>query len=152
MKAELLGEREARTFLLVFETGEEAVAGLLKFAREYGVAGAHFTAIGSFERATLGYFDVGKKDYERIEIDEQVEVVSLVGNLAVYEGGPRLHAHVVIGRRDGTAHGGHLLEGRVRPTLELFLADAGRTIRRRLDEATNLPLIDLEADAGAEGV
>jgi len=144
MRAELLGEREVRTFLLVFETGDEAVAGLLKFAREYGIAGAHFTAIGSFERATVGYFDVEKKDYERLEIDEQVEVISLVG-------GPRLHAHVVIGKRDGTAHGGHLLEGRVRPTLEIFLTDTGRAIRRRLDEATNLPLIDLATDAPADG-
>src|SRR5919198_532753 len=127
MRAELLGEREVRTFLLVFETGEEAVAGLLKFAREYGVAGAHFTAIGSFERATLRYFDVGKKEDERIEINEQVGV----------------------GRGDGTAQGGHLLEGRVRPTLEIFLADTGRTTRRRLDEATNLPLIDLATDAQA---
>jgi len=151
MRAELLGEREVRTFLLVFETGDEAVAGLLKFAREYGIAGAHFTAIGSFERATVGYFDVEKKDYERLEIDEQVEVISLVGNLALYDGGPRLHAHVVIGKRDGTAHGGHLLEGRVRPTLEIFLTDTGRAIRRRLDEATNLPLIDLATDAPADG-
>jgi predicted DNA-binding protein with PD1-like motif len=151
MRAELLGEQGFRTYLLVFETGDEAVTGLLKFAREYGVAGAHFTAVGSFERATVGYFNVEKKEYERLEIDEQVEVVSLVGNLALYDGGPRVHAHVVVGKRDGTAHGGHLLEGRVRPTLELFLTDTGRTIRRRLDEATNLPLIDLATDADAGG-
>ena len=143
MRAKLLSEQGARTFLLVFDAGDEVMRELLKFAREYGVAGGHFTATGAFERATVAFFDLEKKEYERIEIGEQVEVVSLVGNVSLYEEGPKLHAHVVLCKSDGTAHGGHLLEGQVRPTLEMFLTESGTQIERRLDEATNLPLIDL---------
>lgn len=93
---------------------------------------------------TLGFFDLEKRDYEKIPVNEQVEVMSLIGNIALYDGEPRIHAHIVVGKRDGTAHGGHLLSAHVRPTLEMFLTEQPQMIRRKLDEATSLPLIDLE--------
>ena len=66
----------------MFDTGEEVVTGLLQFAKNHKLTGAHLTAIGAFERVTLGFFDVTKKAYKRIAIQEQVEVMSLVGNIA----------------------------------------------------------------------
>src|SRR5947209_398966 len=123
MKARVINEADARIFLLVFETGDEAVATLLDFARRENLAGAHFTAIGAFERLTFGFFNLETKVYEKIPVNEQVEVLSLAGNLARYEKELRVHAHVVIGKRDGTAHGGHLFEAHVRPTLEMFLTE-----------------------------
>jgi hypothetical protein len=93
---------------------------------------------------TLGYFELEKRDYKRIPIDEQVEVVSLVGNIARGDDGPKLHAHVVVGKRDGAAFGGHLIDARVRPTLEVVLVETPAHLRRRSDPATGLALIDLE--------
>ena len=99
MKSKLIQDGEEKTFAIVFDTGEEVVAGLLQFARDHQLSGAHLTAIGAFERVTLGFFDVAKKDYKRIEIHEQVELMSLVGNIAQDDdGNPKLHAHVVVGR------------------------------------------------------
>jgi predicted DNA-binding protein with PD1-like motif len=137
-----------RVFLLVFRTGDEAVSGLLELARRHNLEAARLGGIGAFSRATLGYFDCEKKAYERIEVPEQVEVVALIGNITTYEGAPRLHAHVMVTRSDGTARGGHLLEGRVRPTLEITVEELPIRVYRTLDAASGIPLIDVGARGG----
>src|SRR5687768_563887 len=101
MKSKLIQEGQEKTYAVVFEAGEEVAAGLLRFAKEHKLAGAHLTAIGAFERVTLGFFDVERKDYKKIPIQEQVELMSLVGNIAMDETGePKVHAHVVVGKSD----------------------------------------------------
>ena len=143
MKSKLLKEGAQRTFALVFDTDEEVVGGLRAFAAEQSLLASSFTAIGAFRRVTLGYFDIEKKDYETIPVDEQVEVLSMIGNIARKGNEPKIHAHVVIGKRDGTAHGGHLLEAQVRPTLEVVIQESPEFLLRRTDETTGLPLISL---------
>ena len=143
MKSKLLDDGGGKTFVIVFDTGDEVVAGLLDFAKEHKLS-ASLTAIGAFERVTLGFFESEQKDYKKIPINEQVEVMSLVGNITLEESGePKVHAHVVVGKRDGTAHGGHLLEAHVRPTLEVILVESPVPLRRKLNAEVGLPLIDL---------
>jgi predicted DNA-binding protein with PD1-like motif len=132
-----------RTFAVIFDTSDDPLEGLARFAREHGVRGAQLTAIGAFQRVTLGYFDWTRKDYRRIAFDEQLEVLALTGNVAVKDGEPALHIHVVLGRGDGTAHGGHLLEASVRPTLEVVVVETPGHLQRRADRVTGLALIDL---------
>lgn len=141
MKAKLLNDRGGRTYALVFDTGDEAVSQLTRFAEENRLHAASFTAIGAFSEATLGYFDWEKKDYLRTRIAEQVEVLSLVGDIALAKGKPQVHAHVVLGKRDSSAHGGHLLEGRVRPTLEVVLTESPAHLVREHDPESGLALI-----------
>lgn len=129
--------------VLIFDTGDEVVSTLTKFAKENHIAAAHFTAIGAFSDAGLGYFDLQKKDYLKNKVDEQVEVVSLIGDIALDNGEPKVHAHVVVGKKNGSAMGGHLLEAHVRPTLELILQDSGEQLKRKYDPESGLALIDL---------
>ncbi len=143
IKAKLIDEGTEKTFALVFEKGDEVASLLLAFAKENRLAASHFTAIGAFERVTLGFFERERKDYKRIPINEQVEVLSLVGDIAMSEEGPQVHAHVVVGKSDGTAHGGHLLEAYVWPTLEVILTESPKHLQRRKDEETGLALISL---------
>ena len=144
MQSKLIHDGHEKTFALVFDTGEEVVAGLLQFARDQKLSGAHLTAIGAFERVTLGFFDVARKDYKKIAIQEQVELMSLVGNIAHDEKGlPKLHAHVVVGKSDGSAHGGHLLDAYVRPTLEVVVVEASQHLRRTMRGEFGLALLDL---------
>lgn len=152
MRAQLINDAEARTYALIFDTDDEVIAGLETFAREHQIAAAHFSAIGAFRRATLGYFDWTGKDYERIEIDEQVEVLSLIGDIALKGTEPKVHAHVVVGKRDGSAHGGHLLTAQVRPTLEVVLTDTPAHLCRVHDEQSGLALIRIDDKEGFEGV
>lgn len=142
MKARELAAGDERTFVLVFETGDEVMEGLLAFAREHDLSAARFTAIGAFSEVVLGYFDWQRKDYDRIPVREQVEVLALTGDVALDKDEPAVHAHVVVGRRDGTTRGGHLLEALVRPTLEVMLVEAPAVLRKRVDEESGLALIE----------
>ncbi len=131
--------------VLVFDPGDEVSQGLLDFAKQQNLTAARFTGIGALSSVTLGYFDLAKKDYLKIPIDEQVEVLSLVGNVAEHDGQPKIHAHIVVGKRDGTAHGGHLLKGTVQPTLEVTLIAEPAHLKRKIDAATGLALLDPNA-------
>lgn len=143
MKSKVLHEQEGlKTYAVVFDTGDEISEGLLKFAEENGVRGAHFTAIGAFQDVTLAYFDMEKKEYEEIPVREQVEVLTLAGNIGTHDGETKLHAHVVVGKRDGTTRGGHLMKAHVRPTLEVVVTETPSYLRRKEDKETGLPLID----------
>jgi predicted DNA-binding protein with PD1-like motif len=144
MKSKLIHEHEGeRTFALIFEAGDEAMEGLREFARQNRLAAARFTAIGAFQDVTLGYFDWQSKDYRKIPVREQVEVLSLIGDVAQQDGEPKVHAHVVLGRSDGTTRGGHLLEGYVRPTLEVMLVESPSHLEKKHDPASGLALIRL---------
>jgi predicted DNA-binding protein with PD1-like motif len=145
MKSKLLERPDGqRTFALVFDPGEEVTAGLLTFAREQRLRGSHLTAIGALQDVVLGYWDWNTKEYRRIPLREQVEVVSLVGNIAMGpDGTPKVHAHIVISKSDGTAHGGHLLEAHVRPTLEAIVVESPEHLQRRIDPETGLALLKL---------
>ncbi len=143
MKSKLLHEHGEKVYALVFDTGDEATAGLLDFARQNGVTAARFFGLGGFSEVTLGYFDLAMKVYRPIPVREQVEVASLVGNITLHEGEPKVHAHVVVGKRDGTAHAGHLLHGLVRPTLEVMLVQSPGVLERVLDPRYGIPLIGL---------
>lgn len=143
MRSELLDPGPPEVHALVFDAAEEPVRSVTSWAEDRGVDGASFTGIGAFSRVALGYFDRARLGYERIDVDEQVEVVSLVGNVARAENHVKVHAHVVVARRDGTALGGHLLDASVWPTLELVLTENPGHLRRRHDPSTGLALLDL---------
>lgn len=143
MRSKVLNDQGERTFALVFETGDEVVSSLTRFAEEHSLAGSRFTAIGAFSEVTLGYFDWQKKDYEKIPVREQVEVLSLIGDIALDGTKPKVHAHVVVGLRDGSARGGHLLEAKVRPTLEVVLTEAPNHLKREHDPESGLALIKI---------
>lgn len=147
MKSRVLEKTgQGTTFALIFDKDDEVIAELSAFARAQQVTAAHFTAIGAFSQATLGFFDRARRDYRKIPMTEQVEVLSLLGDIALDGGEPKVHAHVVVGKSDGTAHGGHLLEGRVWPTLELILTESVQHLRKKTDRETGLALIDADAD------
>jgi predicted DNA-binding protein with PD1-like motif len=142
MKSKLLNDRQGeKTFALIFETGDEAVSGLVEFSRAHRVGAGHFTAIGAFSAVVLGYWDWESKQYLKIPVTEQVEALSLIGDVALKNGGPKVHAHVVVGRSDGSTRGGHLIEARVRPTLEVILTELPQYLRKEFDERTGLALI-----------
>jgi predicted DNA-binding protein with PD1-like motif len=143
----IAGDEGAETRVVILETGEEAFAALTKFATDAQITAASLTAIGAFERATVGWFDFEKKTYKKIEVDEQCEVLSAIGDVAVGDDGKAsLHVHVVLGLSDGTTRGGHLLEGKVRPTLEVVLTDAPAHLRRKKRADIGIALIDLGAE------
>jgi uncharacterized protein len=145
------GTASQKTFALIFSTDDQVMADLKAFAGEQHLAASHFTAIGAFKEVTLGYFDWEKKDYLKIPVHEQVEVLSLVGDIAVNKGKPNIHVHAVLGKRDGTTCGGHLIEAEVRPTLEVILTESPHHLTRRFDRESGLALISLADSDSQQG-
>jgi predicted DNA-binding protein with PD1-like motif len=143
MQVKTLNEAPQRVFAVIFDIGEDPIAGLTRVAEKHELTASSFTAIGAFSEALLGYFDWEKKDYEKIPVKEQTEVLALVGDIAVdaASGDKKIHAHVVLGKRDGAACGGHLLSAKVRPTLEVVLTEAPAHLKRVHDPRSGLALI-----------
>jgi predicted DNA-binding protein with PD1-like motif len=140
---QLSGAPHNSKWIFVFEPGEEPIAVLTAFCNEHHIFGGHLSGIGGFSEVTLAYFNLQTRQYEPIPIREQVEVMSLAGNIAQFENKAKLHVHAVIGKRDGRAHGGHLLDARVQPTLEVFVVESPTELRREKDSATGLPLLKI---------
>jgi len=147
MQQKLLGETNGqRTFAVVLETGDEVMASLQSFVKARRIAAAQITAIGAFKSVVLKYFDWESKKYLSIGVDEQVEVASLIGDVALAPSGePALHIHLVVGRRDGTALAGHLGSAIVRPTLEVVVTESPAHPQKVEDPATGLALIRPES-------
>jgi predicted DNA-binding protein with PD1-like motif len=145
MRSKLLNADPPITYAVVLDTGDEVVGALGKFVREQEVEAASITAIGALRRAVLGYFQWETKQYKQIPVEEQVEVLSLIGDVAVTDQGPALHLHAVLGKADGSVVGGHLLEAEVRPTLEVILIQPPSYLRKRKDPETGLALIATDA-------
>jgi uncharacterized protein len=143
VRYKLVDERP-KTFVLVFETNDELSQGLKNFASEQNLASASFKAIGALSSAKLGWFNWETKKYEpSVSLNEQVELLSLIGDVALKDGEPQVHAHVVVGKRDGTAHGGHLLQAHVRPTCEVVLTESAEHLKKEFDPAAGIALIKL---------
>ena len=152
VKARRVAGGASTTYVAVLDQGEEAFSALADWAASQAISAAQVTAVGAFERATVGWFDRVIKDYQRIEIDEQCEVLSLIGDIALgppSEGDglrqPQPHLHAVLGLRDGTTRGGHLLAGMVWPTLEVIVREAPAELRKTHRPDVGLALIDLSA-------
>jgi predicted DNA-binding protein with PD1-like motif len=143
MKVQLLSENGSqKSYAVIFYKGDEAFSGLTDFAKQYNITAAHFTAIGALNGATLAWFDPSRKMYKAIPIEGQVEVISMIGDIALYKGTPAVHTHMVVGLADGSTRGGHVLEAHVNPTLEVMVTVDGNPMHKRLDPETDLTLID----------
>src|SRR5205814_4877053 len=147
MESQLVSsEPGEKTHVVILDSGEEAFAALTRFANEARITAASVSAIGAFERATVGWFDFGSKTYRKIEVGQQCEVLSAIGDVAVGDDGKAsLHVHIVLGLSDGSTRGGHLLAGTVRPTLEVILTEVPSKLRRRKRADLGIALIDIGA-------
>ena len=133
----------SKAFVLILSRGDEALSALAAFARDEKVVNARFVAIGAVRDPEVGWFDVTRKAYKAMSLDEQMEVLTLSGDIALAESGqPIVHAHLVLGRSDGSAWGGHLLRATVSPTLEVYVTTYPQPLYKRLDSETQLQLID----------
>lgn len=145
MKSKLVSDEPgAQVYVVILNSGEEAFAALTRFANDANLSAASLTAIGAFERATVGWFDFASKSYRKIQVDEQCEVLSAIGDVAVGDDGKAsLHVHIVLGLSDGSTRGGHLLAGTVRPTLEVVLTESPARLRRKKRADLGIALIDI---------
>ena len=144
MKSRSMTVGAEHVFVLILDQGEDAFKAITEFANKEGIGGASVTAIGAFERAKVGWFDLAAKSYRPIAIDEQSEVLSLIGDVAVGDDGKAsLHLHAVLGLKDGSVRGGHFMSGVVRPTLEVTIRETAADLRRKKHADLGIALISV---------
>lgn len=145
MKHKLLAsDAGERTFILVLEEGDEAFECITAFAERENITAASITAIGAFRAATIAFFEFQTKNYRKIPVEVQSEVLSMLGDIAVDDDGKASpHLHVVLGLEDGSTRGGHFVKGYVRPTLEVVLRETPAELRRRKRADLGIALIDV---------
>jgi predicted DNA-binding protein with PD1-like motif len=143
MKAKIIQDQSPQVIVAIFETGDEAVDGLTSLAKELRLEASQLSGVGAFSDAVLGFFDWKTKQYKRIPVDGQVEVLSLAGDITLDGDEPKVHVHVVLGRSDGSTLGGHLMQAHVRPTLEVIISESAAHLRRVHDPESGLDLIAL---------
>lgn len=148
MKTTRLSSEGGAMFVVVGEPGEDAYQLLSDFAKSNQLSAAQITGVGAFRRATVGWFDREAKDYRHIPVDQQCELLSLIGDIALADDGPQVHAHVVLGLPDGTTRGGHLLSGEVWPTLEVIIRETPAALRKTSHPELGLALIDPDRTNG----
>jgi uncharacterized protein len=144
MSWKLVDKSEGRTYVLVADPGEDALEALNALAHEEELSAAQITAVGAFARATIGWFDRDAKAYSEIAVDQQCEVLSLIGDIARGDDGPVVHAHAVLGLSDGHVRGGHLLAGEVWPTLEVIVRESPEALQKTEHPEIGIALIDLD--------
>ena len=143
MKFKILNQSaQETTYAVIFGAGDEILGGLTKFAEENHITAARITGIGSIHNGTLAWLNPETKKFRLIHIDQQAEVLSLLGDIAMYQGKPVVHVHMVVGFGDGTAHGGHLLQAHVWPTLEVIVTAYPRPLYKKFDPEKGIAVID----------
>ncbi len=131
-------------YLMRLDEGEKLGEALEKFAQETKIEGAWVSGLGGAQRATLGFYDLDKKEYDWRDFTDLREVASLTGNLARDEKGDLVfHLHVVLGDREFNTVAGHLKDLTAGATLELFIHRAYQPTKRKMDERVGLKTLDL---------
>jgi len=137
-------QREEGRFQLRFMDRERVLGSLLEWLARENIGYASLTGLGAVGAATISYWNAQTQQYETHELDEQMEVVSLIGNATLRDGQPFVHAHVALGKNDLSVVGGHVNDLSVHPTLEISLVPGPRPVHRALDESCGLYVMQLD--------
>ncbi len=119
----------------------DLLASLEAFAVEKQVQAGWVNVIGAVEKAVTGFYDQEKREYNHLQFDEELEIVSCMGNISMREGRPAAHLHITLGDNRGRLFGGHLVQGTIVFAGEFFMQELqGPRLNRSFDEDTGLPL------------
>lgn len=134
-------------YILRLTRGEDVLPAIIAFCKSENIASGSFRAIGAVENAKVGYYDLAVKNYGSKVYPDAMEVASMTGNIALVDGEPFVHAHVVLsGIATGTENntvGGHLFEAIVAVTLEVHLEAFSEPLERVLDDTIGLKLLSI---------
>lgn len=130
-----------RAFMFSIGKGEDLLQAVQHFCHHHQVRCGLISAIGAVEHATFGIYDQKAKKYHKINIEKEMEILSLSGNVSLFDDKPMVHAHIMFSDAEGKAYGGHLMGGTKVFSLEVFIQElTGDPKVRKLEKATQLPL------------
>lgn len=133
---ELKSALGTRSFQVLMSKGDEVASGLLDFAEKNHIRNAHFTGIGAFDHAVLGWYNIDKRLHKKLPIDQEMEA-EFTGNITVDRNGKyNVHAHCVVGTSDGSAKAGHFVMGHVSGVMQIHVEDSEPLVAQAPVQAT----------------
>lgn len=144
MNLKSIDAKVSRVIVGKVEPNEDLIDAITKLVKTYNIKAGLLNCIGAFKKFTIGYFDLDKKEYKLKTFDENVELVSCLGNIAYKNGKPIIHAHVSVGRPDFSIIGGHLSQPSIiSVTGEIYILEIDQKLNRSLDPQFNLFLLNI---------
>jgi len=134
-----LGKQDRRLFIV--EKGEKLIETLTRQFKSADLSGGVLSGLGALTHAELGYYHLNRKEYTRKRFDEEYELLSLTGNIALKDGLPFIHAHVTLSGEDFSAFGGHLFEAVVAVTAEISVIPFDFSPERKPNDSVGLATI-----------
>ena len=134
-----------RVIFARMDPGEDVLGAIETVAKKHGVKSGQLSLIGAVSKAKLGYFHRQAEEYRDFTIDEDVEVVSCIGDISTHEGNLVVHAHMIVSDEAGKCWGGHLMAGcEVSVTIELVIIETEVELIRKRDDVTGLNLLHID--------
>lgn len=137
-------QKVGKDYLINIDKDEKVVETLTRFCKENGIKNAKLSGIGAVKKTEIGAYDLQNKEYIKREYSEILELLSLEGNVALKDGEPFIHAHVVLSDHKMQTLGGHLFETTVGVAGEFFLTQFDGNAYRELKPDIGLACMYLE--------
>ena len=128
--------------LVRLEKGEEIVESIRTLANKEQIKLGTITGIGAVNKATIGLFEVDTKVYNTIDLEEDMEIVSLGGNITEKDGEVYIHLHIAISNSTYNVKAGHLNSAIISATGEVVIDIIEGTAGRRFDKEAGLNLLE----------
>ena len=123
---------------------EDLIDSIISIVKKHNIKGGLINIIGAFKKVTIGYFNIETKDYKLLDVEEDLELVSCIGNIAWKDGEPMVHLHISVGKGDYSIIGGHLSQPCiVSVTAEIYILEVEDQVKRAIDSEFNLSLLNL---------
>lgn len=133
-----------RVIVAKLELGEDLIEKVTQIVKNHEIKAGLVNIIGAFNKFTLGFFDLSKNDYNFKTFEEDVELLSCMGNIAYKNGEPMIHLHATIGREDYSVIGGHLSQPSIiSVTGEVYIYEIAIQLNRTTDSKFGLSLLNL---------
>lgn len=137
----IIAHQENNTYILNIERGEELISTLRDFLEKENIKAGYLTGLGAAGSLDIAYYNLATKKFERHTIKEDVEILSLTGNIAMLKDETIIHMHGTFGRKDLSVFGGHLFALHISGACEIHLTKLSGEMTRAYDEATGLNLL-----------
>ena len=134
----------ANTYVIRLEKGDEIIDSLKTLVEKEEIRGGFFYGLGAVKNVSLGYFDVGKKEYKEKSFEQDFELTSMVGDVAFSGEKIIVHAHVTLAGEDFKVVAGHLNKATATATTEIVFNPVEGKLSKKIDPITGLNLMDLK--------
>jgi len=122
------------------KTGDEIVESITSIFKEEKIYSGMINGIGAINQVQLGFYNLESKKYKKKYFNDDYELTSLMGNIALKDGNPFVHIHINMSDENFDVIGGHLFSAVTAASAEVIVLLDNQHIKRELDQKVGLYL------------